>query len=389
MEANNKPNNRQRRHSLLGKWAAAAGIGLRHGPRRQEGGLARLAGDCPDYLQEERMKEETVSVVIPVYRSEASLPELVARIRSVLKKRGCAFEILFVNDGSPDQSWEIISKLAQAHPEVRGIHLSRNFGQHNALLCGIREARHDVIITMDDDLQHPPDELPTLLDRLSEGWDVVYGTPEEEQHGWLRDVASVGIKRILYTVLGISTARAVSAFRAFRAHLRHAFADYRSPYVSIDPMLSWGTTRFTAVPVRHEARRHGQSNYSFRKLVRHTLNLTTAFSTAPLRFATIFGFFASFLGLLLLGGVLTRYLLDGCPVAGFTFLASVIILFSGTQLLALGVIGEYMARMHIRLMERPSYVVRDQLPSRVLSGENPCILELPVRGCAATGSCDA
>jgi len=310
------------------------------------------------------MKGETVSVVIPVYRGEKSLAELAARIRNVLQRRASTFEILFVNDGSPDKSWEAITALAQVYPEVRGIDLSRNYGQHNALLCGIREAAYEIIITMDDDLQHPPEEIPALLDCLAEGWDVVYGIPLEEQHGWWRDAASLLIKRILYTALGISTARAISAFRAFRSYLRYAFLDYRSPYVSIDPMLSWGTTRFAAVPVRHDPRRHGRSNYSLRKLVRHTLNMTTAFSTLPLRFATIFGFGASFLGLVLLADVLLHYLLVGCPVAGFTFLASIIILFSGTQLVALGVIGEYIGRMHVRLMERPTYLVRDQLAFR-------------------------
>ncbi|HEY7429005.1 MAG TPA: glycosyltransferase family 2 protein [Gemmataceae bacterium] len=335
---------------------------------------------------EESMKGETVSVVIPVYRGETSLAELATRLRNVLQTRVSAFEILFVNDGSPDNSWEAITALAQLYPEVRGINLSRNYGQHNTLLCGIREATYEIIITMDDDLQHPPEEIPALLDRLAEGWDVVYGIPLEQQHGWWRDAASILIKRILGTVLGISTAQAVSAFRAFRAHLRYAFLDYRSPYVSIDPMLSWGTTQFTSVPVRHDPRRHGRSNYSFRKLVQHTLNMTTAFSTTPLRFATIFGFVASFMGLVLLADVLLHYLLVGCPVAGFTFLVSILILFSGTQLVALGVIGEYIGRMHIRLMERPSYLVRDQIQSRVLSGNNPCILEMPGRGSPACSS---
>jgi undecaprenyl-phosphate 4-deoxy-4-formamido-L-arabinose transferase len=304
------------------------------------------------------MNKESLSVVIPVYRSEATLPELIARLYPVLRDWGAPFEIILVNDGSPDHSWDTITRLMAQWPQVRGIDLSRNYGQHNALLCGIRAAEHDIVITMDDDLQNPPEEIPLLLHKLREGPDVVYGTPVQEQHGWWRDRASVLVKRILSHIMGVPTARYVSAFRAFRTHVREAFLDYRSSFVSIDALLSWGTTRFAAVPVRHHPRGQGRSNYTWRKLVAHALNLTTSFSTLPLHLAGLLGALVTLGGLALLSTVIVRYFLEGSKVPGFPFLVSVITIFSGTQLFVLGIIGEYLARIHFRLMERPVYSIR-------------------------------
>jgi undecaprenyl-phosphate 4-deoxy-4-formamido-L-arabinose transferase len=234
----------------------------------------------------------------------------------------------------------------------------RNYGQHNALLCGIRMASNEVIVTMDDDLQNPPEEIPKLLDKLAQGYGVVYGTPEKERHGLWRDLASVITKLALQSAMGVGVARKVGAFRAFRTQLRDAFASYQSPFVSLDVLLTWSTTRFAAVPVRHDIRKEGLSNYTFRKLVTHALNMITGFSVLPLQLASVTGFVFTFFGLLVLVYVLARFLLQGSSVPGFAFLASMIAIFSGAQLFALGIIGEYLARMHQRTMERPVYAVR-------------------------------
>src|SRR5215472_10897217 len=182
-----------------------------------------------------------LSVVIPVYRSQSILPSLVRRLEPVLESTADNFELILVNDCSPDGSWEVICDLAADRSWIRPINLMRNYGQHNALLCGIRAARHDVIITMDDDLQHPPEEIPKLLAKLAEGYDVVYGAPEQEQHGIGRDFASWITKLALQNVMGADIARKVSAFRAFRAEVAKAFAHYSGAFVSIDVLLTWGT----------------------------------------------------------------------------------------------------------------------------------------------------
>jgi undecaprenyl-phosphate 4-deoxy-4-formamido-L-arabinose transferase len=298
----------------------------------------------------------SLSVVVPVFNSEKSLYPLVREVADALD--GAITELILVNDGSRDRSWEIICELAQAHDWIRGINLMRNYGQHNALLCGIRAARAEVIVTMDDDLQNPPHEVPKLLAKLQEGYDVVYGTPRKESHGLLRDMASRITKIALQTAMDVSTAKSVSAFRAFRTGLRTAFDNYSAPYVSIDVLLTWSTYRFTAVPVENRPRTIGQSNYTLRKLITHAMNMMTGFSTLPLQIASIVGFTLTLFGAGLLVLVLARYMMQGGVVPGFSFLASVISIFSGAQLFALGLFGEYLARIHSRTMDKPPYTVR-------------------------------
>jgi glycosyltransferase involved in cell wall biosynthesis len=299
-----------------------------------------------------------VSVVVPVYRSAEILPILVKELEAVLPKCSEEFELVLVNDASPDQSWQTIKALAREHAWIRGINLMRNVGQHNALLCGIQAAKYEIVATIDDDLQNPPDEIPRLVARLEEGFDVVYGTPEQEQHGLFRDLASRITKIVLQNAMGAEIARNISAFRVFRTQIRESFEHYRGPFVSIDVLLTWGTTRFSALKVRHEPRRQGASGYTLRTLISHALNMMTGFSVLPLQVASIIGFTFAFLGLLTMAYVIGRYLFQGTPVPGFPFLASIIAIFSGAQLFALGIMGEYLARMHFRMMDRPAYTVR-------------------------------
>jgi undecaprenyl-phosphate 4-deoxy-4-formamido-L-arabinose transferase len=267
-----------------------------------------------------------------------------------------SFEIILVNDGSRDGSWLVIDELSRANTFITGISLTLNYGQHNALLCGIRAARFDRICTLDDDLQNPPEELARLIEALRPDVDVVYGVPEHERHGFWRDLASIVTKIVLQRAMGATIARNISAYRLFRTRLRDAAIDYRGPYVSIDVLLTWATNRFAMVRVKHDERTLGRSNYTLRKLMSHALNMLTGFSTWPLRFASMVGFAFTLFGIGVLAYVLIRYLVQGSPVQGFPFLASVIALFSGAQLFALGIIGEYIARIHFRMMERPTYV---------------------------------
>jgi glycosyltransferase involved in cell wall biosynthesis len=307
-----------------------------------------------------------ISAVVPVYRSAASLPELHRRLSEALDALGLGgrSEIILVDDAGGGGTWDVIEQLAAADPRVRGVALSRNYGQHNALLCGIRLARYDLIVTLDDDLQNPPEEVARLLAKLTDDIDVVYGTAETEQHGFLRDQASRITKLTLQAAMGAETARHVSAFRVFRTRLRDAFATYRGPYVSIDVLLTWGTTRFSHQAVRHEPRTAGASNYTVRKLITHAFNMMTGFSTLPLQVASLIGFLFTLVGVVVFLFVLVNFLINGSAVPGFAFLASIIAIFSGAQLFALGIIGEYLARMHFRSMDRPTYLVSDVTDER-------------------------
>ncbi|MGA2200407.1 MAG: glycosyltransferase family 2 protein [Terriglobales bacterium] len=319
--------------------------------------------------REGQLAPRRISVVIPVYRSETILPELVRRLESVLVAIAENFELILVNDCSPDRSWDVISDLAGRYSWIRPINLMRNYGQHNALLCGIRAARYDVIVTIDDDLQHPPEEIPKLLEVLAGGYDVVYGTPEQEQHGLGRDFASWVTKLALQNVMGAEIARQVCAFRAFRAQVAKAFAHYEGSFVSVDVLLTWGTNRFSATSVKHSPREQGTSGYTFRKLMTHAMNMMTGFSTMPLQMASLIGFVFTLFGLVVLAYVVIRYLVQGGSVPGFPFLASIIALFSGAQLFALGIIGEYLARMHFRSMQKPPYVVRESEGDETVKGK--------------------
>jgi glycosyltransferase involved in cell wall biosynthesis len=300
----------------------------------------------------------TVSVVVPVFNSEAVLTELVSRLEWTLATASLEFELVLVNDGSGDRSWEVISQLSRAHSWVRGFDLARNYGQHNALLAGILEASKEIVVTMDDDLQHPPEEIPKLLDKLAEGYDVVYGVSEQKRQGAGRRLASAATRSMLQAVMRVDVARRQSSFRAFRSSIRDSFAHYQGPVVFVDALLTWGTTRFAAVAIRHEERRSGRSGYAPLKLLGHAINMTSSFSTLPLRLASLLGFAFALFGAATLAYVLTRFALHGISVPGFTFIASLIAILSGVQLLALGIIGEYIARIHMRSMERPPYSVR-------------------------------
>jgi glycosyltransferase involved in cell wall biosynthesis len=299
-----------------------------------------------------------ISVVIPCYGSARSLTPLVERLRAVLPGLAPRWEIVLVDDASRDRTGEVVDELAAAHCEITAIHLMRNHGQHAALLCGIRAASFATIVTMDDDLQHPPDELPRLVAALTDEVDVVYGTPEREPHGLLRGLASRMTKRVLQGTMGAETARNVSAWRVFRTRVREAFAAYGGSFVSIDVLLTWGTQRFVAVKVRHDPRTIGASNYTVRKLFTHALNMMTGFSTLPLQIASWIGFVLTGFGFGTLALVIGRYFIEGLAPPGFTFLACLISLFSGAQLLCLGIIGEYLGRAHFRLLDRPPYVIR-------------------------------
>lgn len=311
----------------------------------------------------ERVVAATLSVVVPVYNSEQTLGPLVTALEPILKELTSTFEIVLVNDGSRDRSWDVIQELSAKHGFVRGIDLMRNFGQHNALLAGIRSARHELVVTMDDDLQNPPSEIPKLVAKLEEGYDVVYGVPERQQHGLLRDLASSLTKWTLQGAMGAETAKHTSAFRVFRSYLREAFVYVQGPHVSIDVLLTWATSRFTWIVVAHEPRRVGASNYTLAKLVRHALNMVTGFSTMPLQIASYVGFLSTLLGLVVLLFVVGRYLVQGGSVPGFTFLAATMAIFSGAQMFTLGILGEYLGRVHVRMMDRPTYAVRASTPA--------------------------
>ena len=302
------------------------------------------------------MPRMNLSVVVPVYKGETFLEPLVAELIRTVRTFADKYEVILVNDGSPDNSWQLIQNLTRTYSCVKGIRMMRNYGQHNATLCGVRAAQYEVVVTIDQDLQHPPGEIPQLLGKLQEGYDVVYGAPRKLPQSFWRNVMTAGIKWILAKVIGLPSVHNVSAFRAFRTHLRDAFVNFQSPSLILDVLLSWGTTRFTSVPV--DIAPAERSNYSFTMLVRTATLILIGYSTLPLRFASWIGFGMTLFGLGVFIYVLVVYFTAGSP-PGFPFLASMVALVSGAQLFALGIFGEYLARMFDRSMDRPPYVIQE------------------------------
>jgi len=263
-----------------------------------------------------------------------------------------------VNDGSKDASWPVAKALAQQYPWVFALNLSKNSGQHVALLNGCKFARGSIIVTLDDDLQHPPEEIPKLLQKLFDS-DVAYGIPNIEEHSFWRRLSSRAAKFVLQRVIGIQRAEDTSAFRAVKAELFKPFSSYDSHYVDIDALLSWVTDQFTSVRVRHDPRAIGQSNYTLWSLLQHTLKMILCFTTLPLRIASLIGFLFTLFGLTALIYVLVNYYFYRGSIPGFAFLACTISIFSGAQLFALGVLGEYFSKLHFRIMGRPGGFVRE------------------------------
>ena len=302
-----------------------------------------------------------VSVVIPCYRSADILPELLERLLPVLTSATTSYEVILVVDGSPDDTWGTASALALKYDDVKAIRLARNYGQHPAIIAGVRAAAHEVVVTMDDDLQHPPEEIPKLLAALTDDVDLVYGTPSREEHGALRSLASRLVKAGLSGPLGVNNARTMSAFRAFRTFTRDSFDRVHGPHVSVDVGLSWATTRVVATEVRMDRRSHGRSGYTLRKLFRHAIDMILGYSTVPLRLVTYLGLAIGGLGLGLFAYVLVQYVSGSTTVAGFTTITATVALFSAAQMIAVGVLGEYVGRIHAGGIGRPTYVIRQRV----------------------------
>ncbi len=307
------------------------------------------------------------SVVVPVYNGVASLDALIARLDKVMAGLGGEYEAILVNDGSSDGSWQQIRRLSTMFPWVRGINLMRNYGQHNALLAGIQHARHEIIITIDDDLQHRPEDIPKLVTALDEGWDVVYGKPQRRSHDLWRNVSSKVIKSVLKIVLGAEMGSHSSAFRAFRSDLRRGFVSFAGAELSIDVLLSWCSKNVTHVPVEHSPRHAGTSGYTFSKLVVLAFELLTGYSALPLRIASALGLLTSVLGLGMFLYIVVRRFTQTTYTPGFAFLAAEIALFAGMQMFAIGVIGEYIARLHFRTMGKPPYIVKEEIGENAVS----------------------
>ena len=267
-----------------------------------------------------------------------------------------SYEIIFVEDCGPDNSWNIIQSIAAKDPRVRGLKLSRNFGQHAATICGISTARGDWIVTLDDDLEQSPEHIPALVAKAREGYTLVYGIYEERSHGSWRNLTSA-IARWLFRMAIPSLNYEYTSFRVIARPVASKLVDFDSPFPFVDGYLSWLTNSYATVAVPHAQRAHGSSNYNFRKLLTHTINIFVTFSDMPLRMASWIGLGASLAGMSWLSFILLRSMLGGITVSGYASVMAGIILFGGIQLLILGIFGEYLGRMNFKSSKKPLFLV--------------------------------
>ena len=288
------------------------------------------------------------SVVIPVFGSGDWLEELVAAVGSALEPVGGGFEVILVNDSSPDPgTWAAVENCARRHGWARGIDLLYNTGQFRALLCGMEEARGDIVLTMDDDFQHPPGELPVLIQALDDHPDAlcVMGRYEERRHGLWRRMGSRMFSGILDRAYGKPPGIVTTSFRIIRRPLVEAILAYKTARPQLGPLIVSITHRVVNVPVRHDERRRGTSNYGLFSLLRATTDSVVHASTAPLRFISTFGLLCSAASLVVGLFYLVRWMTGGIGLPGFTTQILLTIFFGGMMLLSIGVVGEYVGRI--------------------------------------------
>ena len=305
-----------------------------------------------------------ISVVVPVYRSAKTLGLFTDRVMASLPAIADRFELIFVDDSSPDNSWEVLSNLQAQFPSfITAVRLMRNFGQHNALMAGFHRAKGDIVVTLDDDLQHPPEEIPKLVTALRAGeLDLVYGAYGQKQHATWRNFGSTLAIKFFQFVFQVSVKP--TAFRAIRREVITSILPYQRNFTVVDGLLAWSTQRIGAVDVEHHPRAVGRSGYSIRKLVLQSINVLTNFSLAPLQVVSAMGLLTSVAGLLLATYYLFLYFTSALGVPGYGSLIVTILVTSGLQLLSLGVIGEYLGRVLLNINMKPQYVERTVLSAR-------------------------
>ena len=298
------------------------------------------------------------SVVVPVYNAEETLEELVSRLKQMFAKLNETYELVFIDDNSKDRSWEILRSLRERHPEIRCYQLMRNYGQQNATMCGFRQAKGRYIITLDDDLQNPPEEIPSLITELEKGYDVVFGVYESKKHGRYRRLGSLMINK--FYALTFKTRGRVSAFRILRSDLAKKILEYDLNFSYINGLIAWYTDRVSQIYVQHRPRPQGRSGYTLRKLLPLSINMMTNFSLLPLQIASYAGVLFASAGFIIGVYFAVKRVVFGSNVSGFTAIIVSISFFSGMILFFLGIIGEYIGRIHLNINRRPQYSIRQE-----------------------------
>lgn len=300
------------------------------------------------------------SVVVPVYNSEGSLKTLHRRLAGVFNSLNGTWELILVNDCSRDKSWSVCREIAGGDSRVTAINLTNNFGQHNATMCGLAYAEGEYAITMDDDLQHPPEEIKKLVKMVNAGdYSVVYGQYRAKRYGWFRNLCASAVHAAVSKITG--SGYTATSFRIIKNSAVKKIIGFKQFNVMIDVLIKdmVSASDVGHVLVEHHPRAIGASNYSYRKLFAYAVNMIFNYTLWPLRMATAMGSLFALVGVLLGVYFLADYFISGVPVRGFTSLAVIITFFFGMVLFVLGIIGEYVGRMFLNINQKPQYFVKE------------------------------
>jgi len=300
------------------------------------------------------------SVVIPVYDEEENISELYRRLTAVMEKLG-TFELILVDDGSKDRSWNLIKELHAKDSRVKGVSFSRNFGHHIAITAGIDYASGDALILMDGDLQDPPEEIPKLWKKFSEGYELVYGIRKQKKDSVPKRLTSLAFWWFINRLSGINIPENQTLLRIFDRKIMDVLKNMRERARFIHGMIAWTGFRTAIQEVEHAPRERGVSKYNVIKLFRLAFNAITSFSTLPLRLATYLGVLSAGIGLFYGLYFIYKKIFLGIPVLGYASIIVAVLFVGGIQLLILGIIGEYLGRVYQEVQARPIYILKEHL----------------------------
>lgn len=327
--------------------------------RRKENARCQLiAGINPTPFSAKDMNTNPeISIVVPVYNEESLVDELCSRLKKVCDGLNRTFEILIVDDGSDDGSFEKLKRIKETDPTLRLIKLTRNFGQQAAVLAGFRLSRGEIIVQLDSDLQNPPEEIPKLLEAMTDEIDLVTTVHKKRQDGMLRVQGSNFLRWFGQMLFGESVQLNLSSFRALRRSVvtKIETCQDRSRYMAV--LMSWMGLPSVEIEVEHHARKMGETKYSFLTLFKLSWDLVTGYSNFPLRLVTYMGMFGAFMGFVIMTFLLYQRIANGILIEGFIVLSAVFAFFAGVQLLSIGFLGEYLGRVHSQIQGRPDYIV--------------------------------
>jgi undecaprenyl-phosphate 4-deoxy-4-formamido-L-arabinose transferase len=306
------------------------------------------------------MNDPYLSVVVPVFNEEENLPDLLERLTRSCSSLGKPYEILLVNDGSRDRSLEILAEAARKDPRIVVIDFNRNYGQHAAIFAGFEHARGEIIVTLDADLQNPPEEIPRLVSKMEEGYDVVGTVRQNRRDTLFRRLASRLVNRVTSKITGVTLSDYGCMLRAYRGEVVSVLCGSKEHSTFIPVLADMFAGSVTEIPVAHAERKAGQSKYSLWKLIRLQFDLLTSFSTLPLRLAMVLGAVMSSLSMIAAAVLIAGRLIHGSQwaVSGIFTLFAILFFFVGVLFFAMGLMGEYIGRIYMEVRRRPRYVVR-------------------------------